>query len=266
MPHLLEPIAESDAEELISSDAYVAQQKHDGRRLMVVARGATVEGVNRRGLVVSLDPNVANEAAAIDEAAGGGGLILDGELVGDTYFLFDALEIGGRSLVDRPYGDRLGELAGLRPGHAIRLVDTARSEGDKRAMLAELRAANREGIVFKHVGGRYRPGRGSLGSIDCQMKVKFYATASLRVARQNDRRSVGLEALDRGAWVDVGNVTIPPNAAIPSVGSIVEIRYLYAFAGGAVYQPTYLGPRGDIVESECVASQLKLRSEPDEDE
>ena len=58
-----------------------------------------------------------------------------------------------------------------------------------------------------------------------------------------------------------GNVTIPPNHQIPKAGTVVEVRYLYAFReSGIIYQPVYLGPRNDIDPSECRVEQLKYKS------
>lgn len=43
--------------------------------------------------------------------------------------------------------------------------------------------------------------------------------------------------------------------------SDVEIRYLYAYKGGSLYQPAFLGERDDIPAEECVLSQLKYKPE-----
>ena len=65
-----------------------------------------------------------------------------------------------------------------------------------------------------------------------------------------------------GALVPAGNVTIPPNQAVPREGAVVEVKYLYAFPeSGAVYQPVYLGERDDIPSTECVVEQLKFKAE-----
>jgi bifunctional non-homologous end joining protein LigD len=64
-----------------------------------------------------------------------------------------------------------------------------------------------------------------------------------------------------GDWVDVGNVTIPPNKEVPAVGALVKVRYLYAFKGGSLYQPVYIGERDDIAKSACTLSQLKFKAE-----
>ena len=64
--------------------------------------------------------------------------------------------------------------------------------------------------------------------------------------------------------VPVGNVTIPPNHKIPVVGAVIEVRYLYAFRGGSIYQPVYLGARTDITAEECSTAQLKYKAAEEE--
>jgi bifunctional non-homologous end joining protein LigD len=59
----------------------------------------------------------------------------------------------------------------------------------------------------------------------------------------------------------VGNVTIPPNKDVPAVGSVIEVRYLYAYEGGSLYQPTYKGVRDDVDTEECRMNQLIYKKE-----
>lgn len=63
--------------------------------------------------------------------------------------------------------------------------------------------------------------------------------------------------------VGVGSVTIPTNKAIPAPGALAEIRYLYAYKGGSLYQPAYLGERDDLDPADCTLGQLKYKSEED---
>jgi len=37
------------------------------------------------------------------------------------------------------------------------------------------------------------------------------------------------------------------------------VRYLYAYEGGSLFQPTYLGQRADLEAGDCVKSQLKYK-------
>jgi len=46
-----------------------------------------------------------------------------------------------------------------------------------------------------------------------------------------------------------------------SVGAVIEVRYLYAYRGGSLFQPTYLGLRDDIEVDACLLSQLKYKKE-----
>ena len=80
----------------------------------------------------------------------------------------------------------------------------------------------------------------------------------------NAKRSVSLGLYDDdGKLINVGNVTVPNDQAIPKVGDIVDIRYLYAYPDGSLYQPTLIGVRDDIPVSDCVASQRKFVGELD---
>ena len=76
----------------------------------------------------------------------------------------------------------------------------------------------------------------------------------------NTQRSVGVSLIDDTGWRSVGNVTIPPNHAVPATGSVVEVRYLYATPGVTLYQPVYLGERTDVESDECVTAQLKFKT------
>lgn len=257
VPQLLNPVAEDEVEALIASDDWCAQEKLDGRnRLLRI--GDSVEGINKLGVVVGI-PRPVHDTARLF----GPGL-LAGEEIADTLHVFDLLELRGRDLRGLPYKDRYltltNALAGMPSHHlnAFAWVETAWTEDAKRGMLARLRGAKAEGIVFKNVMAPYAPGRPNSGGP--QMKLKFCQTCSAIVSAVNQRRSVALRLLsDSGEPVDVGNVTIPPNKPVPTVGAVIEVRYLYAYPGGSLYQPVYLGPRDDIGGLECTLRQLKFK-------
>jgi bifunctional non-homologous end joining protein LigD len=150
----------------------------------------------------------------------------------------------------------------IPPGNdALRWVSTSVDPDDKLEIYEELRATNREGVVLKDMDAAYSPGRPNSGGP--QLKFKFVESASFVVTGINTKRSVTLGLYDGDNLVPAGNVTIPPNHAIPQVGNVVDARYLYALKqSGSIYQPVYLGPRTDIPASECVVEQLKYKSEP----
>ena len=126
-----------------------------------------------------------------------------------------------------------------------------------------LREENKEGIVFKRIDASYVAGRPNSGGT--QLKHKFYATLSALVGAINRQRSIELQLFNDTGLVTAGNVTIPPNHAIPKVGQVVEVRYLYAFKeSGCVYQPVFLGVRSDVLQTECLTRQLKFKNTDEE--
>jgi len=187
--------------------------------------------------------------------------VFDGESIGDVVYLWDVLEHEGRNLRPLPLAERrkiLREV--IKPGASVRISRVARTTQDKRRLLEEVRAARREGVVFKRDGSAYVPG---LQTTDAEWhKYKFLASATVRVMALNTgRRSVQVEAQDAaGAWHRLGNVTIPPNQPIPAVHAIVEVQYLnVARVGGSLYQPVYQRERADQDESDCRMDQLKYK-------
>lgn len=244
-PQLLNPV--EDPEGYLSDAAFWAQEKFDGQRILIEKRGVTVTGINRRGLATGLPEPLVNVIGGCP-----GDFVVDGELVGATYHAFDILG-------DGPYSARLERLRETLGTH----VTTARTLTEKQQLLADVKARGGEGIVLKRHDAPYTPGRPASGG--SQLKHKFTQSASCIVHGANGgKRSVELGLFEAGAIRMVGNVTIPANHKVPASGAVVEVRYLYAFPGGSLFQPVYLGPRDDITPEDCLASQLKMKAPEDE--
>jgi bifunctional non-homologous end joining protein LigD len=253
---LLNAIDESELSRLLTGRTHCLQEKHDGRRLMVRKQGDTITGINRRGLVVAI-PDAIREAVEHIPYD----VLIDGEAVGDTLHAFDLLEVKGNDFRQRRYIDRFSGLIMVIPPNlpALRWVSTSIDPNDKVEIYEELRATNREGVVFKEVDAPYSAGRPNSGGT--QLKYKFVESASFIVTARNDKRSVSLGLFDGNELVSAGNVTIPPNHEVPAKGEVVECRYLYALKqSGSIYQPVYLGKRCDIPAAECSTDQLKYKA------
>jgi bifunctional non-homologous end joining protein LigD len=256
LPQLLNTIYEGQLGVLLSDRLHVLQEKHDGRRLMLRKQDGTIEGINKLGLLSGFPAIIAEECRAVEMD-----FIIDGEIVGDQYHAFDLLELGGMDLRGYAYQTRylyLVNLLGSFQHPHISLVESASEPRQKRELFERLKADNREGVVFKCSDAVHMAGRPHTGG--SQLKFKFHETASFIVDKVNRKRSVSLTLLDGEKVVSVGNVTIPPNHDIPRVGACVEVRFLYAYLGGCIFQPVYLGVRDDIRAEECVISQLKYKS------
>jgi bifunctional non-homologous end joining protein LigD len=235
---------------------YCLQEKHDGRHLLVRKQGDTITGINRRGLVVAI-PDAIREAVEHIPYD----MLIDGEAVGDMLHAFDLLEYKDNDIRSRRFLDRFAALILVIPPNlpALRWISTVVHPYEKLEIYEELRLTNREGVVFKDVDAPYTPGRPNSGGP--QLKFKFVESASFVVTGINAKRSVTLGLYDSDKIVPAGNVTIPPNHAIPAVGDVVETRYLHAYReSGSIYQPVYLGARSDIPAAECTVDQLKYKA------
>ena len=256
-PQLLNSVDEEAAQPHLGSDAWCLQEKFDGRRIMVAVKDGKAEGSNRKGLYVSMPQEVVDSLASLPDCE------LDGELLGEGYVVFDLLKLDQNDLRRSSYRVRyevLVDLLSASFGPSVRVAETAWNTAEKRAFYERIAAAGGEGVVFKKVNAPSVAGRPASGG--SQVKCKFYATCTCLVAAQNDQRSVRLSLLDEaGKSVGVGNVTIPSNKAIPQVGARVEVRYLYAYRGGSLYQAAFLGERDDLAPEDCTVGQLKYKSE-----
>jgi bifunctional non-homologous end joining protein LigD len=261
LPQLLNDIDEDTLSRLMADESWVMQEKKDGRRLLIQKSGGVVRGFNRTGKIVGVSEVIAKAIRAIR-----GDFILDGEAVGDVYWAFDMLQIGAENL--RPLGveKRLDELVTLLAPHdqgSLRIIPSATTKSSKQNLWSRLKEQRAEGTVFKQRYAPYVAGRPASGGH--HLKFKFTTSATCVVLRQNEgKRSVALGVLQHpgDGYVEVGNVTIPVNATIPSTGSLAEVRYLYAFVNGSLYQPVYLGERHDLGMPDSVKS-LKFKQGED---
>lgn len=253
-PALLTPVDADGVQALLDAGDWIATEKIDGERRAVEVTIDGGRGINRRGLYVATPSSWEQALGELPPDT-----ILDGEFRDERLFVFDCPRLGGNDLSGHGYRQRLHLIsqhleridhAGSGPVVALR---PAVSPEAKHALLRRVTDAGGEGIVLRRADGAYEPGV-TPGSV----KFKLHESATCIVSRHNEgRRSVGLALLDRaGAEVDVGNVTVPSNHALPAEGSLVEVRYMHMFAGGSLYQPVYLGPRVDLERRDAALAQV----------
>lgn len=263
-PQLLNPVKDDrELKELLSNDLWYVQEKKDGERRMVQRFGdSSWKGYNKRGVEIALPEQLITTLDSINLP---NEVLLDGEIIGDIYHVFDVLCLRGLEIANEPFSIRVEYLQGAleRAKGAcpyLQVVPVVIGEKAKRAYLESCKAAISEGVVFKHADSKYIPGRPNSGGD--QLKYKFVESATVVVSRVNPgKRSVAFGAYDDElAYHELGNVTIPPNQEIPERSSFIEVRYLYAYKGGSLYQPVYLGKRSDQLMGDCTLSQLKYKS------
>ncbi|MDQ0607524.1 hypothetical protein QFZ83_001695 [Variovorax sp. W1I1] len=249
LPQLPTLILEEQVARYFDDAGWGLQEKADGENRILLIEGETVRGTNRRGLFV----DIPQAWTGVADAASTGRTVIAGEHVGDAFKAFDLLELDGQDLRGAPFIERFGHLqkaAGRLPWMVVLDLETT-AEG-KRRRAAQLLAAHGEGYVLKALAAPFAAGRSTTS-----LKFKFNQSATCEVIRVNAQRSVAVGLRDEtGAMVDMGNVTVPPNETLPAAGTLVEVRYLYRYAGGKFEQPVYKGQRPDMTAEDAVLSQV----------
>lgn len=251
-PMLLNEVGDEELFRCALDEAWFMQEKKDGDRILLVKAGGKITSFSRSGRETWALPETIIKAAL---ACSYESFILDGEIVGDTVYAFDVLA-GLQDMTCFPYEDRLGLLRALfgDSKSGIVMVETARTHEDKVAMFTRCKQTGCEGVVLKRRTAMYSPGRPN--SFGPALKYKFWASASVIVRAHTDKESVEIELAD---GMPLGRVSTPKG--LPPVGSIAEVKYLYAYRGGSLAQPSFLRIREDIDRSECTAAQLQFKGE-----
>jgi bifunctional non-homologous end joining protein LigD len=246
-------------------DEWVMQEKMDGKKILVKwdAFSRAITTINKKGEQILSSPSFINNIRP--QLEGKSSMLLDGEQIGDKFFVYDLLEYAGNDLRPKPYGQRFNILM-----TQFLLINSDRgiirvplyTGADKRLKFEEFKAQNKEGVVFKRLSAVFTASKAHQD----MWKFKFVASCSCRVShRETGKQSVGLELLipgAPGAWVDVGNVTTIGKgiSTATHTHTVVEVLYLYAYRGGCLFQPRVIGIRDDIDESECTTAQLKYKA------
>jgi len=268
IPQLLNVIDEEALAFLLDSEDYLMQEKKDGIRQFVTRANDEITGGNRKGFIVPVSQVIADGVRSL-RTNRTADFILDGEAMGDVYWPFDILRYGGLDVTSQPVESRRAILEGLLDtvaSPAIGRVATAFTPADKRVLYEKIKSERGEGVVFKKLGSKYVPGRPNSGGN--QLKFKFTQSATCFVRAINgSKRSIALGMEAGEGLTGVGNVTIPVNCEIPNEGDLVEVRYLYAFPGGSLFQPVYLGSReGELDKADDISTLKFKQSTTDEDD
>lgn len=262
-PQLLNEIDEEEALKLINDDAWLMQEKEDGRNIGVILSNGKAIASNKKGQQISIPEKILRDIEVFND-----NLTFCGELVGDVFKVWDVLddntEIGNISYLSRY--SMLKVLVGRMDSNSIKATKTALTYTEKMFLFSEMKQKNAEGVVFKLKSSLYHPGRPNSGGD--HLKFKFRATCSVIAGeqRKEGKRSVEMWVYDGPVRVNVGSVTVYPNQEMPKIGQVLEIKYLYAYKGGSLFQPVLKEFRDDVEPDECTISQLKYKRELEEEE
>jgi bifunctional non-homologous end joining protein LigD len=263
LPQLAQAAEITDLDHFLKDDRWVIEQKLDGNRLLLMSPDMDMPptALTRAGTIYSkrLPKSI------VDYRFPTGEWILDGELVGDTYWVFDLLKIpsggsGSGDLTCTPLSSRRVMLEQLLQviRHPFRIVPQAQTADEKIALAARSLQDNFEGLLLKNAMSKYAPGARNSD----WLKLKYVVTADVVVlaVRDDGKESLKLGLYHGGVMTEVGRCSLigKEKRGKVSVGDVIEVRYLYTGAGGRLYQPTMLRIRNDKLATDCDTAQLKM--------
>ena len=214
----------------LCSDAYCAQEKINGERMLIHKAANNVTGYNRRGLERPVPAPTLALALLSDED-----WLIDGEIVGDHFTAFDVLEINGGDVTGFPQSARFAALGEISP---FAIVKQAVGERAKTELLFAVTATGGEGVVFKEVKAPYRDGR----HFDA-IKYRIWQSESFIVTDHDIAKgSIGLSRGGRNC----GRCVVKFSGEWPKPGDVVEVKFSARSKTGKCIHPVLLGIRHDI--------------------
>lgn len=259
-PQLASEVEAGQVKRLLNDPDWVMQEKMDGKRIVLHRHQSGsadpfpyVVAENRQGRSVTGSLSIQLVEFILNACTGTWSA--DGELVGDVFWAFDFLGERGE-LATEPLWFRHAAIHDdfRRIDSPLQIVPILEDE-EKKVAFPRILNSGGEGVIFKRKESPYRGGRSKEW-----LKCKFVTSASVVVTeRTAGRRSVAVAVWKTGRSIPAGRVTIPGTTRVPHVGEIIEVQYLYATAGGKLFQPVYLMQRDDLSLADCGAGQLKFK-------
>jgi bifunctional non-homologous end joining protein LigD len=239
-PMLLNSITQEQAKAYINDPAWLMQEKHDGVRAIVDVdvSQALVQTASRNLLPVAL---TAEEVKELLAHGPGTKYSIDVEVIGPRVVVLDLLSINGTDLSAYSCEDRCRAMDALEFEAPILTMTTYTGRAEKTLGFAALSSNGAEGVVFKRRSAPYQQGRPNTGGDG--LKCKFKATASLKViaVATGGKDSIDVATSDGRRVASCSTI----GKKVPTIGSIVEVEYLYAHHNGGIIQAIYLSIRKD---------------------
>jgi ATP-dependent DNA ligase len=251
---------------MCANDDWRAEQKLDGKRLIVEIEGDELMGINREGKVIRLDDTIANSFEPFS-----GQWTFDGELMADgVYWIFDMPRAEGKIDLSTPYEERretlnqFYELA-FKGSPYIKLLPSYSTSQDKIVLARDVLANNGEGVMLKRRDAPYPKGKeGKPNRTRNNMKWKFVKTVDCVIGELQieGRQNVGVRLLDpeTSEMVEIGTVGMTPgNLAKAKIGDVVEVKYLYVEnpQKPRLTQPSFIKFRDDKSAAHCWMDQIQ---------
>jgi bifunctional non-homologous end joining protein LigD len=259
-PMLARPF-EGDVDTYALNSEWVFEQKIDGKRALVHVNDREAVAYNRQGEETGMPDTVYK---AFDHKGFDSQWVFDGEILDHILWVFDVLicpgaDGGVTDLRDLAFSARRQFLEGLfdtwDPEH-VNLVRQEHVDVKKSMLLKQVHENGGEGVVIKHLASKYEGKRSHNW-----LKLKFTKTHEVVVTNLNrgDKDlAVDIGYTHEGELVEAGGLKVPERfIELVEVGTVVEVRYLYATNDHKLYQPVFLRLRDDKKPEECTTEGLQ---------
>jgi len=180
-PRFIEPMKARLVEEAPTGGAWLYELKFDGIRAIAIKDGKKVSLISRNGNKLDQRfPEIAEaikdwrvdecvldgEAVALDEEGRSSfqllqALEMEGRKAPLRFYVFDLLQLNGKSLLGLPVEQRKAVLAKVCDGVGDPIRYSGEISGDVTSLLAEVQRRGLEGLIGKLRGSKYEPGRRS---------------------------------------------------------------------------------------------------------
>lgn len=262
-PMLAKEVGPSELDSLLGSVSWDAQLKLDGDRVVIEINDNLndIAVLNRSGQpkTKNVSPDMLAPFYAFRSLRGR--WVFDGEVVGSRLYIFDMLAAGDYHDENDRWDVRWSNLQIVAPllfegQDVVKLVETAHSPEDKRAMYDKAVQDSKEGVIFRVRYGTYQPGKRSTFLV----KYKFLNEADCVVTALSPggKDSVVLSVYDNGTLREVGQASTIGKTPTPQVGDVWEVRFLYVVSADnpRMVQPRLMRKRTDKKATECSIEQF----------
>jgi len=178
-PRFVEPIKAQLVDDPPSHGDWLYELKFDGIRAIAIKDGKKISLISRNGnkldkrfpeifeAVADLPPNecvLDGEVVALDEQGRSSfqllqALEMEGRKTPLRFYVFDLLQLNGKSLVELPVEQRKQVLAKVCENVGDPIRYSGEISGDVTTLLEEVKRRGLEGLIGKQRGSKYEPGR-----------------------------------------------------------------------------------------------------------
>ena len=250
---LLTETTELHFKRMLFMSNYGFQEKHNGHRLMIAKQDRKLSWFNREGEVSSKNMHPHVRAALLAHPLSS--FVIDGELVKNTFYIFDALVLGDEVLNHDQYDYREARYhqAFEHFSSQVKVVVTARTPEEKRLLWDAVLASHGEGIVSKGMDKTYKQGRA-----DQHWKLKFTKECDVVVMGLSPE---GKDSVEIGVYDERGQLHRVSGCSLRgkfrvAVGEVLTVRYLYSTRENHIVQPVLIRKRTDKKADTCDIHQL----------